>query len=172
VGPPLLIRLYLFCPLQVLKVESTWHIRTECPELLVELVEWIRRPWEEMFSIELRRAVYEGLECACQLWAGRTWSHECCGAGSGAQTCPLPPDLAVLWPLLSTLVLPLTLSGEEEGSTQWSRLCTVTHLHWAGRGRRRLEMFLVMLCKLHRILTWWCLLVSFGIVRSVTEEGS
>lgn len=47
---------------EVLKVESTWHIRTECPELLVELVEWIRRPWEEMFSIELRRAVYEGLE--------------------------------------------------------------------------------------------------------------
>ncbi|OXB69240.1 hypothetical protein ASZ78_011360 [Callipepla squamata] len=47
---------------EVLKVESTWHIRTECPELLVELVEWIRRPWEEMFSIELRRAVHEGLE--------------------------------------------------------------------------------------------------------------
>ncbi|XP_037253860.1 serine/threonine-protein kinase 11-interacting protein isoform X4 [Falco rusticolus] len=47
---------------EVLKLESTWHIRTECPELVVELVEWIRRPWEEMFSIELRRAVYEGLE--------------------------------------------------------------------------------------------------------------
>ncbi|XP_027534582.1 serine/threonine-protein kinase 11-interacting protein [Neopelma chrysocephalum] len=47
---------------EVLKVESTWHIRTECPELLVELVEWIRGPWEEMFSIELRRAVYEALE--------------------------------------------------------------------------------------------------------------
>ncbi|XP_076198911.1 serine/threonine-protein kinase 11-interacting protein [Aptenodytes patagonicus] len=47
---------------EVLKVESTWHIRTECPELLVELVEWIRGPWEEMFSIELRKAVYEGLE--------------------------------------------------------------------------------------------------------------
>ncbi|XP_068804915.1 serine/threonine-protein kinase 11-interacting protein isoform X2 [Struthio camelus] len=47
---------------EVLKVESTWHIRTECPELLAELVEWIRGPWEEMFSIELRKAVYEGLE--------------------------------------------------------------------------------------------------------------
>lgn len=58
----LLTHLSLFPPLQVLKVESAWHIRTECPELLIELVEWIRRPWEEMFSIELRRAVYEGLE--------------------------------------------------------------------------------------------------------------
>ncbi|XP_026708894.1 serine/threonine-protein kinase 11-interacting protein [Athene cunicularia] len=47
---------------EVLKVESTWHIRTECPQLLVELVEWIRGPWEEMFSIELRKAVHEGLE--------------------------------------------------------------------------------------------------------------
>ncbi|XP_064370899.1 serine/threonine-protein kinase 11-interacting protein isoform X2 [Dromaius novaehollandiae] len=47
---------------EVLKVESTWHIRTECPELLAELVEWIRGPWEEMFSIELRKAVHEGLE--------------------------------------------------------------------------------------------------------------
>ncbi|XP_057286358.1 serine/threonine-protein kinase 11-interacting protein isoform X1 [Pezoporus wallicus] len=47
---------------EVLKVESTWHIRTECPELLADLVEWIRRPWEEMFSIELQKAVYEGLE--------------------------------------------------------------------------------------------------------------
>ncbi|XP_014105113.1 PREDICTED: serine/threonine-protein kinase 11-interacting protein [Pseudopodoces humilis] len=47
---------------EVLKLESTWHIRTECPELLEELVEWIRGPWEEMFSIELRKAVYEALE--------------------------------------------------------------------------------------------------------------
>ncbi|XP_058665536.1 serine/threonine-protein kinase 11-interacting protein isoform X1 [Ammospiza nelsoni] len=47
---------------EVLKLESTWHIRTECPELLVELVEWIRGPWEEMFSIELRKAVHEALE--------------------------------------------------------------------------------------------------------------
>ncbi|XP_031970671.1 serine/threonine-protein kinase 11-interacting protein isoform X1 [Corvus moneduloides] len=47
---------------EVLKVETTWHIRTECPELLAGLVEWIRRPWEEMFSIELRKAVYEALE--------------------------------------------------------------------------------------------------------------
>ncbi|XP_074404720.1 serine/threonine-protein kinase 11-interacting protein [Zonotrichia albicollis] len=47
---------------EVLKLESTWHIRTESPELLVELVEWIRGPWEEMFSIELRKAVHEALE--------------------------------------------------------------------------------------------------------------
>lgn len=58
----MLIVLFLFHLSQVLKVESTWHIRTECPELLADLVEWIRRPWEEMFSIELRKAVYEGLE--------------------------------------------------------------------------------------------------------------
>lgn len=39
------------------------------------------------------------------------------------QKClPPPSDLAVLWPLLSTLLLPLALFGEEEGSTQWSRL--------------------------------------------------
>ncbi|XP_039557300.1 serine/threonine-protein kinase 11-interacting protein [Passer montanus] len=47
---------------EVLKLESTWHIRTECPELLAELVEWIRGPWEEMFSIELRKTLYEALE--------------------------------------------------------------------------------------------------------------
>lgn len=58
----LLICLPPFPPCQVQKLESTWHIRTECPELLVELVEWIRGPWEEMFSIELRKAVYEALE--------------------------------------------------------------------------------------------------------------
>lgn len=58
----LLIHLPAFPPCQVLKLESTWHIRTECPELLVKLVEWIRGPWEEMFSIELRKAVHEALE--------------------------------------------------------------------------------------------------------------
>ncbi|XP_044834431.1 serine/threonine-protein kinase 11-interacting protein isoform X2 [Mauremys mutica] len=47
---------------EVLKVESTWHIHTECPELLAQLVEWIRGPWEEMFSIELRKTVQEVLE--------------------------------------------------------------------------------------------------------------
>ncbi|XP_032920928.1 serine/threonine-protein kinase 11-interacting protein [Catharus ustulatus] len=54
------IKLMLYDEVQ--KLESTWHIHTECPELLVELVEWIRGPWEEMFSIELRKAVYEALE--------------------------------------------------------------------------------------------------------------
>ncbi|XP_019378228.1 PREDICTED: serine/threonine-protein kinase 11-interacting protein isoform X2 [Gavialis gangeticus] len=47
---------------EVLKVESTWHLRTECPELLAELVEWIRGPWEELFSIRLQQVVHEALE--------------------------------------------------------------------------------------------------------------
>ncbi|XP_062972901.1 serine/threonine-protein kinase 11-interacting protein [Elgaria multicarinata webbii] len=47
---------------EVLKVESTWHLRTECPDLLVELVEWLRVPWEEMFSIALRKTVLDMLE--------------------------------------------------------------------------------------------------------------
>ncbi|XP_066487598.1 serine/threonine-protein kinase 11-interacting protein [Tiliqua scincoides] len=47
---------------EVLKVESTWHLRTECPDLLSELLEWLRVPWEEMFSIALRKTVLEVLE--------------------------------------------------------------------------------------------------------------
>ncbi|XP_053102711.1 serine/threonine-protein kinase 11-interacting protein isoform X2 [Hemicordylus capensis] len=47
---------------EVLKVESTWHLRTECPDLLADLVEWLRVPWEEMFSISLRKKVLEVLE--------------------------------------------------------------------------------------------------------------
>lgn len=43
-------------------MESTWHLRTECPDLLAELVEWLRVPWEEMFSIALRKMVLEVLE--------------------------------------------------------------------------------------------------------------
>lgn len=39
-----------------------WHLRAECPELLAELVEWIRGPWEELFSIRLRQVVHEALE--------------------------------------------------------------------------------------------------------------
>ncbi|XP_074857737.1 serine/threonine-protein kinase 11-interacting protein isoform X2 [Carettochelys insculpta] len=46
---------------EVLKVESTWHIHTACPELLTQLVEWIRGPWEEMFSITLRMTVQDDL---------------------------------------------------------------------------------------------------------------
>ncbi|XP_060118810.1 serine/threonine-protein kinase 11-interacting protein isoform X2 [Heteronotia binoei] len=47
---------------EVLKVESTWHLRTDCPDLLAELVEWLRVPWEEMFSIALNKTVLEVLE--------------------------------------------------------------------------------------------------------------
>nr|XP_056707007.1 serine/threonine-protein kinase 11-interacting protein [Euleptes europaea] len=47
---------------EVLKEESAWHLRTECPDLLAELVEWLRVPWEEMFSIALNKTVLEVLE--------------------------------------------------------------------------------------------------------------
>ncbi|XP_033015682.1 serine/threonine-protein kinase 11-interacting protein [Lacerta agilis] len=47
---------------EVLKVESTWHLRTECPDLLADLVEWLRVPWEEMFSIALQKTVLEVLD--------------------------------------------------------------------------------------------------------------
>ncbi|KAL8182977.1 UNVERIFIED_CONTAM: hypothetical protein K2H54_010421 [Gekko kuhli] len=64
------VTLYRFSPCdmklqlydEVLKVESTWHLRTECPDLLAELVEWLRIPWEEMFSIALNKTVLEVLE--------------------------------------------------------------------------------------------------------------
>jgi len=61
---------------------------------------------------------------------------------------PLPSDLAVLWPLLSTLLLPLALFGEVEESTRCSKLHT--HLHWAGHGRRRWRVFPVTLPKPRR----------------------
>ncbi|KAJ7346028.1 hypothetical protein JRQ81_001978 [Phrynocephalus forsythii] len=64
------VLLYRFCPFdvklqlydEVLRVESTWHLRTECHELLAELVEWLRVPWEEMFLIPLRKTVLPMLE--------------------------------------------------------------------------------------------------------------
>lgn len=41
--------------------------------------------------------------------------------------------------------------------------CTVTQLHWAGHGRRRWRVIPLTLHKLHRGLTWQCLLVSFRV---------
>lgn len=47
--------------------------------------------------------------------------------------------------------------------------CTVTHSHWAGHGRKRWRVFPIILHKLHRVLTWQCLLVSFRVIWRVTE---
>lgn len=63
--------------LQVLKVESTWHLRTECPDLLVELVEWLRVPWEEMFSIAFRKTVLEVLEWMRENIKNSDWNTFC-----------------------------------------------------------------------------------------------
>lgn len=54
--------------------------------------------------------------------------HEC---------LPLPSDLAVLWPLLSTLLMPLALSGELRGEhmmVQTAQSFTCTGLAMEGEG--------------------------------------
>ncbi|XP_051839436.1 serine/threonine-protein kinase 11-interacting protein isoform X1 [Antechinus flavipes] len=39
---------------EVLRLESFWPLRVMCPEQLTALLDWIRGPWEELFSIGLR----------------------------------------------------------------------------------------------------------------------
>ncbi|XP_020858558.1 serine/threonine-protein kinase 11-interacting protein isoform X2 [Phascolarctos cinereus] len=39
---------------EVLRLESFWSLRVVCPEQLTALLDWIRGPWEELFSIGLR----------------------------------------------------------------------------------------------------------------------
>ncbi|XP_072474016.1 serine/threonine-protein kinase 11-interacting protein [Notamacropus eugenii] len=39
---------------EVSRLESFWSLRVVCPEQLTALLDWIRGPWEELFSIGLR----------------------------------------------------------------------------------------------------------------------
>lgn len=42
--------------------ETIWHLRSECPDLLRELVQWVKVPWEEMFHIKFNCAMHETLD--------------------------------------------------------------------------------------------------------------
>lgn len=52
--------LLLVC--QVSRLESFWALRVVCPEQLTALLAWIRKPWEELFSIGLRIVTQEALD--------------------------------------------------------------------------------------------------------------
>ncbi|XP_042192331.1 serine/threonine-protein kinase 11-interacting protein isoform X3 [Callorhinchus milii] len=54
----LLLRVYH----EVTRTESVWGLHTECVELVRELVEWLRAPWEEMFGVPLRVTVQSDLD--------------------------------------------------------------------------------------------------------------
>uniref|UniRef100_A0A5F8GF43 Serine/threonine-protein kinase 11-interacting protein n=1 Tax=Monodelphis domestica TaxID=13616 RepID=A0A5F8GF43_MONDO len=47
---------------EVLRLESFWSLRVACPEQLTALLDWIRGPWEDLFSIELRVLTQEALD--------------------------------------------------------------------------------------------------------------
>lgn len=47
---------------QVSRLESFWALRVVCPEQLTALLAWIRKPWEELFSIGLRTVTQEALD--------------------------------------------------------------------------------------------------------------
>lgn len=55
-----LTSLLLVC--QVSRLESFWAVRVVCPEQLTALLAWIRKPWEELFSIGLRTVTQETLD--------------------------------------------------------------------------------------------------------------
>ncbi|XP_069083311.1 serine/threonine-protein kinase 11-interacting protein isoform X1 [Pleurodeles waltl] len=42
--------------------ETIWHLRSECPDLLRELVQWVKVPWEEMFHIKFNCVMHETLD--------------------------------------------------------------------------------------------------------------
>ncbi|KAM9736235.1 serine/threonine-protein kinase 11-interacting protein isoform 2-T2 [Dama dama] len=47
---------------EVSRLESFWALRVVCPEQLMALLAWIRKPWEELFSIGLRTVTQEALD--------------------------------------------------------------------------------------------------------------
>lgn len=47
---------------EVSRLESFWALRVVCPEQLTALLAWIRKPWEELFSIGLRTVTQEALD--------------------------------------------------------------------------------------------------------------
>ncbi|XP_075385483.1 serine/threonine-protein kinase 11-interacting protein [Tenrec ecaudatus] len=47
---------------EVSRLESFWTIQVACPEQLTALLAWIREPWEELFSIELRTVTCEAVD--------------------------------------------------------------------------------------------------------------
>ncbi|KAM9039469.1 serine/threonine-protein kinase 11-interacting protein [Sarcophilus harrisii] len=49
---------------EVLRLESFWPLRVMCPEQLTALLDWIRGPWEELFSIGLRVLTQEAPDAA------------------------------------------------------------------------------------------------------------
>ncbi|XP_044526717.1 serine/threonine-protein kinase 11-interacting protein [Gracilinanus agilis] len=57
---PTALRLALYD--EVLRLESFWSLRVVCPEQLTALLDWIRGPWEDLFSIELRVLTREALD--------------------------------------------------------------------------------------------------------------
>ncbi|XP_067843094.1 LOW QUALITY PROTEIN: serine/threonine-protein kinase 11-interacting protein [Heptranchias perlo] len=44
---------------EVSRTESMWLLRMECVELVSDVVEWIREPWEEMFGVQLKITVHQ-----------------------------------------------------------------------------------------------------------------
>ncbi|XP_002685641.3 serine/threonine-protein kinase 11-interacting protein isoform X1 [Bos taurus] len=47
---------------EVSRLESFWALRVVCPDQLTALLAWIRKPWEELFSIGLRTVTQEALD--------------------------------------------------------------------------------------------------------------
>ncbi|XP_048455005.1 serine/threonine-protein kinase 11-interacting protein isoform X1 [Rhincodon typus] len=47
---------------EVSRTESTWHLRTECVELVKAVVDWVQEPWKEMFGVPLNITVHQTLD--------------------------------------------------------------------------------------------------------------
>ncbi|XP_051870045.1 serine/threonine-protein kinase 11-interacting protein isoform X2 [Pristis pectinata] len=51
------VRLHIYH--EVSRTESTWHLRTECAELVNGLVAWVREYWEDMFGVALKITAHQ-----------------------------------------------------------------------------------------------------------------